>query len=81
MKATVLDLRRRTKEIIEALDRGESVTITCRGKEKGTIVPARPKKRRSITESPFFGMWKDNRKVQDVEAFIQRIRRPRYYDI
>ena len=81
MKATALDLRRRTKDIIDALDRGESVTITYRGKEKGTIVPARNRKRRSITESPFFGMWKDNPKVQDVEAFIRKIRRPRHHDL
>ena len=77
MKATVVDLRRRTKEIIAALDRGESVTITCRGKEKGTIVPARAKKRRSVTESRFFGMWKDNPEVKDVEAYMKRLRKRR----
>ncbi len=77
MKATALDLRRRTKEIIDALDRGESVTITYRGKEKGTIVPARKKKRRSIAESPMFGMWKDNPEVADVEAYVKRLRRRR----
>jgi prevent-host-death family protein len=68
MKATVLDLRRRTKDIIEALDRGESVTITYRGKEKGTIVPARKRKRRSVTEHPAFGMWKDREDMKDPSA-------------
>jgi prevent-host-death family protein len=74
MKATVVDLRRRTREIIEALDRGESVTITYRGKEKGTIVPAGRKKRRSITESPFFGMWKDREDMKDVHEYLRRLR-------
>ncbi len=74
MKATVLDLRRRTKDIIEALDRGESVTITCRGVEKGTIGPKRTKTRRSIAESPMFGMHKDRPEMEDVHACLRRLR-------
>ena len=81
MKATALDLRRRTKDIIRALDRGESVTITYRGKEKGTIVPARPKERRSIAESPMFGMWKDRPETEDVHAYIRRLRQRRHHAI
>ncbi len=77
MKATAVDLRRRTKEIMEALDRGESVTITCRGKEKGTIVPKRKKKRRSIAESPMCGMWKDRADMKDVHAYLRRLRESR----
>jgi prevent-host-death family protein len=78
---TTVDLRRRTREIIEALDRGESVTITYRGKEKGTIVPARKKKRRSITEHPAFGMWKDREDMKDPSAWVRKIRRSRAHDL
>ncbi len=74
MKATVLDLRRRTKEIIEALDRGESVTITYRGREKGTSVPKQKRKRRSIAEFAFCGMWKDREDMKDVHAYLRRLR-------
>ncbi len=79
MKATVVDLRRRTKEIIAALDRGESVTITYRGKEKGTIVPKQKQKpkRRSIAESPMFGMFKDRADMKDVHAYLRRLRERR----
>lgn len=77
MKATALDLRRRTKDIIDALDRGESVTITYRGEEKGTIVPARKKKRRSIAEFAFCGMWKDRADMKDVHAYLRRLRERR----
>ncbi len=77
MKATTLDLRRRMKDIIRALDRGESVTITYRGKEKGTIIPKRKKKRRSIAESPMFGMWKDRADMEDVHAYLRRLRESR----
>ncbi len=77
MKATMLDLRRRTKEIIRALERGESVTLTYRGKEKGTIVPKVKKKRRSIAEFAFCGMWKDRPEMEDVHAYLQRLRERR----
>jgi prevent-host-death family protein len=77
MKVTTVDLRRKTKEIVRALDRGESVTITYRGEEKGTIVPAGRKKRPSITESPFFGMWKDREDMKDVHEYLRRLRERR----
>jgi prevent-host-death family protein len=42
MKATVResrDLRYRTKDVLEAVDRGEVVTVLCRGKEKARLMP------------------------------------------
>ncbi len=83
MKATVVDLRRRTKEIIEALDRGEEVTITYRGEEKGVIVPSgRGNARRvSASELPAFGMWKDREDMRDVNAYVRRLRRGRFDDL
>jgi prevent-host-death family protein len=77
MIATVVDLRRRTKEIIAALDRGESVTITYRGKEKGTIIPTPTKKRRSIKDFPMFGMYKDREDMKDVHEYLRRLRKRR----
>ncbi len=45
----------------------------------GDHVPRRGKGvRRSAADHPAVGMWKDNPLVQDVDAFIRRIRRPRY---
>ncbi len=79
MKATVVDLRRRTKEVIEALDRGEEVTITYRGEEKGVIVPAkkRRKKYRSMREHPAVGMWKDREDMKDVHEYLRKSREGR----
>ncbi|MBE0711765.1 MAG: type II toxin-antitoxin system Phd/YefM family antitoxin, partial [Candidatus Aminicenantes bacterium] len=37
MKATVLDLRRRMKDILNSLKRNEPVTLLRRGKVVGTI--------------------------------------------
>ena len=45
----------------------------------GDHVPRRGKGvRLSAAYHPAVGMWKDNPLVQDVDAFIRRIRRPRY---
>jgi antitoxin (DNA-binding transcriptional repressor) of toxin-antitoxin stability system len=57
MEASVLDLRYRMKEVLKALDRGEEVQLTHRGRPKGSIRPKRaggagPR----AAEHPFFGM-------------------------
>ncbi len=76
MKATALDLRRKLREVLEAVDRGETVTILYRGKERAKLVPLNnPKPRRkSITESPLFGMWKDREDMRDVDAYVRKLR-------
>lgn len=83
MKATVLDLKNKTREILEALDRGETVTLYHRGRKKADIVPAKagPTSKEALMESPFFGMWKDREDMADVEAFVRKLREPRYRDI
>jgi len=81
MKATAVDLRRRTKEIIDALDRGESVIITYRGKEKGTIVPRRKRKRMPAADHPAAGIWKDREDMKDPSAWVRKIRRSRVHGL
>ncbi len=80
MRATVVDLRYKMNDVLKALDRNERVTVLCRGKIKGVLVPAGEKKHQKIKEHPFFGMSLDesNQSVSDV---INKLRRPRYDDI
>jgi hypothetical protein len=82
MNVTTLDLRRRTKEIIEALDRKETVTIYYRGKKKGVIHPVKEEKdkRRSLRDLPAFGMWADREDMKDVDAWLRKIRKGRQFD-
>jgi len=55
MRASVLDLRRRMKDILKALDRNETVTLLYRGREKARIVPSgSPDNRASAREHPAF---------------------------
>lgn len=77
MKATVMDLRYRTKEILRALNAREEITLTHRGTEKGKIIPveAKPRAHGSLSEHPVVGMWADC--VETVPELIARIRKPR----
>ncbi len=79
MRASIVDLRRKTAEILRALDRGERVTIVCRGKVKGTIVPASAKNAAKVRveDHPAFGMWEDREDMQDVEAYMGQLRKGR----
>jgi hypothetical protein len=80
MKATVLDLRRRMREILQALDRKESVTILHRGKVKGVIYPqSSPRKKASVSEHPAFGIWRNLEDRQDVDAYVRGLRKGRYH--
>jgi hypothetical protein len=59
VKATVLDLRYRMKEVLRTLDKGEKVTVYCHGRFKGTIVPAGAASAITVKDHPFFGMAAD----------------------
>ena len=76
MKASILDLRRKMKEILRALDRNESVKILYRGKQKGILYPSNADegKAGSVAEHPAFGMWKDRDDMRDVEKAVRRVR-------
>lgn len=54
MKASILDLRYKTRDILAALANGEKVTE--RGKERGVILPSADREHVSVIEDPFFGM-------------------------
>jgi prevent-host-death family protein len=84
MKATTLDLRYKMKDILRAIDRGETVTVSYRGKEKARLVPieAKPEKELKPSDHPFCGMWKDREDMKDPVAYIRKIRdTPRFRDL
>ncbi len=76
MKASIVDLRYKTNDILKALDRNESVTVLYHGKVKGIIKPAKKKSVSKIKDHPFFGMYKDAKK--SVLEELENIRKPRY---
>jgi hypothetical protein len=76
MKASIVDLRYRTREILAALDRNESVTVLYHGRVKGIIQPAGRQPAGSVAEHAFFGMRADA--AESVVDEIERLRRPRH---
>ena len=86
MKASVLDLRRRMKDVLDSLGRNEPVTLVRRGKVVGTIQPPGASPDRpagtdaaaSASSHPAFGLWKDRADLRDVEAAVGRLRKGRF---
>ena len=76
MKASIVDLRYKTNDILKALDRNESVTVLYHGKIKGIIRPAREKSISKVKDHPFFAMHKDFE--QTVLEELENIRKPRH---
>jgi len=76
MKASVLDLRYKTRDILKALENRESVVILYHGKPKGTIVPLPGEKQASVCDHRFFGM-RAKEKVP-VKGVMSRLRNGRH---
>jgi len=77
MQATVLDLRRNTRSILDALARNERVTVTNRGRKQAVIVPCSDQSRPLVRDLAAFGMWKDRDDFPDVDEYVRRLRKGR----
>ena len=80
MKATFVELRTKSSEIIQALERNESVTILYRGQPKAVMQPIA-----ETAEAPgraqdhaAFGVWKDRDDFRDVAAEVRALRKGRF---
>jgi prevent-host-death family protein len=79
MKATVRDLRYQVKGIMEAVDRGETVLITRRGKVRARIVRADETEASDPQqENPFVGMWRDRADMMRPAVYVRALRRGRF---
>ncbi len=77
MKASGMDLRYRTKEVLRALEGREEIILTHRGTTKGRIIPIEGKTSSlpKITGHEAIGMWADAKET--VPELIARIRKAR----
>ncbi len=77
MIASIRDLRSKTREILNAVQRGDVVFVSNRGKTCAKIISVthgvRLKK-----QSPAFGMWEKNSSVCDVGAYLKNLRKGRH---
>ncbi len=81
MKASFVDLRRKSAEIIKALQRKESVTVLYRGVPTAIMRPienGNGSAGSSAREHASFGMWADHQDLEDVAAHVRQLRRGRF---
>ncbi len=76
MKATVVDLRYKMKDVLDALDKNEDVTILYHGKVKGIIKSVTKKSILKMSEHSFFGM--NSQKDISVEEEMENLRGGRF---
>jgi len=83
MNATIVDLRYRMKDVLRAIDRGETVTVTYRGKAKAALMPISPLLRApdkgtpKTADQPLFGLWNDRDDLTDPASWVRNLRQPR----
>lgn len=56
MNASVVDLRYKMNEVLQALGRRETVTVMYHGRAKAAIVPIETDRTIRVASHPFFGM-------------------------
>ena len=78
MKASIVDLRYKTSDILKALDRNESVTVLYHGKVKGVITPVQEKSDLKVKNHPFFGSKKIEKTDQSVLEELAELRMTRH---
>lgn len=80
MNATLVDLRYRTKDIMRAIERNETVKIYAHGKLKAEMTPVRSapekKARVSLLDDPYVGSQKDD--PEPVQDKVRRLRTRRF---
>ena len=79
MEASVLDLRYRTKDILRALKRRESVRVFYRGHLTGVIHPVvSPREsKKKVCDHPFFGMTPSSEiSVDEQMTLLRNARQP-----
>ena len=84
MKASFVDLRKKSNEIIRALNRNEQVTVLYRGKPTAIMQPIGGGCQQAICSAkdhPAFGLWGDREDIKDVAAHVRQLRKGRFDDI
>jgi len=79
MNASVVDLRHKMNEVLNALKRRESVNILYHGKVKGVIFPPELKQSIEVSKHSFFGMYAPQ--GESVVNVMEKLRGGRYRDL
>ncbi|MGH8272071.1 MAG: type II toxin-antitoxin system Phd/YefM family antitoxin [Gammaproteobacteria bacterium] len=79
MKASFVELRKKSREIVRALDRNENVTLFYRGRPKAVLrsLASEAATHEKVRLHPAFGLWKERDDIADVAAHVRRLRQSR----
>lgn len=83
MKATFVELRQKSSEIIRSLERNETVTVFYRGKAKAIMRPVSPEAATGgkTADHPAFGLWANREDMAVPAAYVRSLRRGRFHDL
>lgn len=84
MKATFVDLRKKSGEIVRALDRNEQITVLYRGRPKAVMRPISGKgagQAIKAKDHPAFGLWAGRKDLAAPAAHVRQLRKGRFHDI
>ena len=79
MEMTAKALRSQVAAAFACLDRGETVTITYRGKPRAKLVSVDEPALQAEDRMPAFGMWRDRKDMAAVEAHVRELRKGRQF--
>jgi antitoxin (DNA-binding transcriptional repressor) of toxin-antitoxin stability system len=71
-------MRRNPRKILDSIARGETVTLTNRGKHVARIEPIRDGERPSAAQHEAFGMWSDRPEMNNPSAYVRLLRKGRF---
>lgn len=80
MKSSLLTLRRSPGKILNAIETGQEVTLTRRGKPIARIVPSHSETNQSVRTQSAFGMWRDA-DGSSVADQVRELRKGRQFDL
>jgi prevent-host-death family protein len=80
MEISAKELRQKTRLLLDAVERGEEVTITYRGRAKARVVRIQsgPDRKEPASESELFGLWADRDDLADPQTWVRTLRQSRY---
>ena len=81
MELSTKELRSHAKLALDAVQRGETVTITYRGRPRARVVRIEDTgddKQPQTADCELFGLWADREDLDDVAAHVRRLRRGRF---
>jgi hypothetical protein len=81
MKASFVDLRKKSKQIIRAINRNEKVTLFYRGRAKAVMQPIGQEGDQpdvKAQDHAAFGIWADREDLKDVAGHVRKLRKGRF---